>query len=152
MLCLIVSKTVVIARQMFFAFSFLIWQMLLPRIRWYPLLFWQILLPMNVADILPLQCSATIGRLMLMPVADGIATCCLFVYMFYGQMLLPCGRWNSHFLYIVMADVIAQWQMEWPLQGGSGSPLVDVVPRGQMDVGIYFSLSSEVLCRTSSHI
>ena len=51
-----------------------------------------------------------------------------------------------------MTDVIAQWQMEWPLQGVSGSLLVDVVPRGQMDVGIYFSLSSEVLCRTSSHI
>ena len=71
----------------------LIWQMLLPRGRWYPLLFWQMLLPMNVADIFPLQCIATIGRLVLMPVADGIATCCLFVYMFW-------------------ADVIALWQME----------------------------------------
>ena len=84
-----------------FCLYFLIWQMLLPRGRWYPLLFWQMLLPMNVADILPLQCIATIGRLMLMPVADGIATCCLFVYMFYGQMLLPCGRWNSHLFCIL---------------------------------------------------
>ena len=58
---------------------------------------WQMLLPMDVADILPLQCIATIGRLMLRPVADGIATCCL-LFLFYGQMLLPCGRWNSHFL------------------------------------------------------
>ena len=32
-------------------------------------------------------------------VADGIATYCYY--------------------YSVMADVIAQWQMEWPLQGGS---------------------------------
>ena len=66
-------------------------------------------------------------------------------------MLLPSGRWNGHLLLdykfswadvitlqqmelptfvIVMADVIAQWQMEWPLQGVSGSLLVDVVPRG----------------------
>ena len=28
-------------------------------------------------------------------------------------MLLPCGRWNSHFfVYNVMADVIAQWFKE----------------------------------------
>ena len=38
----------------------------------------------------------------------------------------------------VMADVIAQWQMEWPLQGVSASLLVDVVPRGQMDMGSLF--------------
>ena len=38
-----------------------------------------------------------------------------------GQMLSPCGRWNSHtfILCVVMAEVIAQWQMEWPLQGVS---------------------------------
>ena len=42
---------------------------------------WQMLLPINVADILPLQCIATIGRLILMSVADGIATCCL-LFMF----------------------------------------------------------------------
>ena len=77
-----------------FCLYFWIWQMLLPRGRWYPLLFWQMLLPMNVADILPLQCIATIGRLMLMPVADGIAACCLFIAMF------------------LWADVIALWQME----------------------------------------
>ena len=57
-------------------------------------------------------------------------------------MLLPSDRWNSHILlllfcngrcycpvadgkdthfllFVVMAGVIAQWQMEWPLQGGS---------------------------------
>ena len=69
-------------------------------------------------------------------------------------MLLPCGRWNSHYLVFlfVMAGVIAQWQMEWPLWGVSASLLVGVVPRGQMDWVIYLSFSSEVLCRTSSHI
>ena len=38
-------------------------------------------------------------------------------------------------LIIMLADVIAKWQMEWPLQGWSD-----------------FSLSSEVLNRTSSHM
>ena len=38
------------------------------------------------------------------------------------------------FLFAV-AGVIAQWQMEWPLQGVSASLLVGVVPRGQMDYG-----------------
>ena len=38
----------------------------------------------------------------------------------YWLMLMPmCGRWHSHFfLCDVVADVIAKWQMEWPLQGG----------------------------------
>ena len=44
----------------------------------------------------------------------------------------------------VMADVIAWWQMEWPLQGD----LADVIAHGS----IYFNFSSEVLSRTSSHI
>ena len=43
------------------------------------------------------------------PVADGMATICVYV----------------------MADVIAQWQMEWPLQGVSASLQVDVVPGGK---------------------
>ena len=38
----------------------------------------------------------------------------------------------------VLADVIAQWQMEWPLQVVSASLLVDVVPRGQVDMGSLF--------------
>ena len=69
----------------------------------------------------------------------------------YWQMLLPSGRWNSH-LVIVLADVIAKWQMEWPLQGGV---LADVIAMWQMEqpLGlIILSLSSEVLNRTSSHI
>ena len=55
-----------------------------------------------------------------------------------GQMLLPCGRWNSHtfILCVVMADVIAHWQMDWPLQGVSVSLLVDVIPMGQMDIWV----------------
>ena len=60
--------------------------------------FWQMLLPMNVADVLPLQCIATIGRLMLLPVADGLATCCLFVYMFYelmGKIRMQDGRFQK---------------------------------------------------------
>ena len=79
----------------------------------------QMLLPMNVADILPLQYIATIGRLMLMPVADGIATCCLlFVHFcFMGRCYCPVRDGIATFFVLVMADVIAQCQMEWPLQG-----------------------------------
>ena len=43
----------------------------------------------NVADVLPLQCVATIGRLMLLPMAGGIATCCLFVICFMGRCYYP---------------------------------------------------------------
>ena len=86
--------------------------------------------------------------------ADGIAT-----YFYY---------------YFVMADVIAQWQMEIPqlfnfiwwqvfLPSGTWNGhckvvviyhLVDVIPMRQMDVHgcTYFSFSSEVLCRTLFHM
>ena len=51
-------------------------------------------------------------------------------------MLLPVVNGIATILFLfVMADVIAQWQMEWPLQGVSASLLVGVVPRGQMDFG-----------------
>ena len=69
-------------------------------------------------------------------------------------MLLPSGRWNSHMLLIcflccmgrcyhpvadgmatfcifVMADVIAQWQMEWPLQGVSVPSWLMLFPGGR---------------------
>ena len=72
--------------------------------------------------------------------------CCM------GRCYCPVVDAMATFCIFVMADVIAQWQMEWPLQGVSVSLLVDAVPMGQMDMGNYFSLSSEVLCRTSSHI
>ena len=52
-------------------------------------------------------------------------------------MLLPSGRWNSHYKVVVeyqLVDGITRWQMEWP-QGQS-----------------YFNFSSEVLSRTSSHM
>ena len=44
-------------------------------------------------------------------VADGIAT------LVDGRCYCHCGRWNSHIGWngLVMADVIALWQMEWPL-------------------------------------
>ena len=45
----------------------------------------------------------------------------------------------------VMAGVIAWWQMEWPLQGD----VADVIAIGSR---CYFSFSSEVLSRTSSHM
>ena len=57
------------------------------------------LLPIfTVADVIPLQYVATfyVGWCYCQ-MADRIATCYL--------------------LYVVMAGVIAQWQMEWPLQG-----------------------------------
>ena len=49
----------------------------------------------------------------------------------YWLVLLPSGRWNSHIFFVIYckADVIAQWQMEWPLQGVSVSLLVDVIPK-----------------------
>ena len=67
---------------------------------------------------------------MLLTVAGGIAT--YYLLCVIRQILLPCGRWNSHtfLLCVVMADVIAQWQMEWPLHGDSVFLLVDVIPRG----------------------
>ena len=114
--------------------------------------------------LLPLWCGRCFNCysiLQLFVLADVIAkwqmewphvAVCLFC--FFGQMLLPCGRWNSHYLLFlfVMAGVIAHWQMELPLQGVSASLLVGVVPRGQMDWVIYLNFSSEVLCRISSHI
>ena len=142
----------VIARQMLYAL-FGMWQMLLPRGRWLSSFVWQMLLPMECG-----RCFYHSSVLQLLidwcycQVADGIATCCLFVF------------------YAVWADVIALWQMEWPhlyicdgrcycpvadgiaTAGCECSLLVDVVLRGQMDMGNYFILSSEVLCRTSSHI
>ena len=44
----------------------------------------------NVEDVLPLQYIATIV------LADVIAKWQMFL-LFYGQMLLPCGRWNGHY-------------------------------------------------------
>ena len=80
------------------------------------LYFWQMLLPMMWQMFLPLQCIATILIVWCYClVADGIATCCLIIS-FHGQMLLSCGRWNCH-IYCCEADIIVQWQMEWPLQG-----------------------------------
>ena len=87
----------VIARQMLYAL-FGMSQMLLQRGRWLSAF---VFLADVIANgmwqmFLPLQCIATIDWLMLLQVADGIATHCLFVF-------------NA-----VWVDVIALWQMEWP--------------------------------------
>ena len=55
-------------------------------------------------------------------------------------------------LIIMLADVIAKWQMEWPLQGWSGGRCYCHVADGIATGSYYFSLSSEVLNRTSSHM
>ena len=70
---------------------------------------------------------------------------------FVWQMLLPSGRWNSHFNYS-LADVIAKWQMEWPLQGWSVGRCYCHVADGIATGSFYLSLSSEVLNRASSHM
>ena len=52
-------------------------------------------------------------------VAD-VFTTRVYCNYFDRLMLLPSGRWNSHLLLdnkFSWADVIALWQMEWPLQG-----------------------------------
>ena len=50
-----------------------------------------------------------------------------------------------------MADVIAQWQVEWPLQGDSVFLLLDVIPRGQMDFMGRFTLVSVLRCYAETH-
>ena len=55
-------------------------------------------------------------------------------------------------LIIMLADVIAKWQMEWPLQGWSFGRFYCHVADGIATGSYYFSLSSEVLNRTSSHM
>ena len=66
--------------------------------------------------------------LMLCPLADAIAFSVIIgdiglvllpLFLNLRLMLLPCGRWNSHWVNFVMclADVIAMWQMLWPLGG-----------------------------------
>ena len=107
-------------------------------------------------------------------VAD-VYTTTVYLQLLCWLMLLPSGRWNGHILSVVccwgrcychvagwnshtfilcvvMADVIAQWQVEWPLQGVSVSLLVDVIPQGADGYLGRITLGSEVLCRTSSHI
>ena len=67
--------------------------------------------------------------LMLCPLADVIAFSVIIgdfgadvitlIFFFLRLMLLPCGRWNGHWVNfdICLADVIAMWQMLWPLGG-----------------------------------
>ena len=71
------------------------------------------------------------------------------MYYLWLMLLLIVWKMLNHmhltFATSVMADVIAWWQMEWPLQGD----LADVICHGSR---CYFNLSSEVLNRTSSHM
>ena len=68
-------------------------------------------------------------------------------------MLLPSGRWNGHtfILCVVMANVVARWQMEWPLQGVSASLLVDVIPRGKDGYIGRITLISVLRCYAEPH-
>ena len=69
---------------------------------------------------LPLQCIATIDWLMLLPSGrwnSHILLICFLCCM--GRCYCPVADGMATFCIFVMADVIAQWQMEWPLQGVS---------------------------------
>ena len=66
------------------------------------------------------------------------------------QMLLPGGRWNSHyrvFLY-TLADGIARRQMDYYSNGRCWCQVADGIATGSD----YSSFNSEVLIRTSSHM
>ena len=94
-------------------------------------LWWMELSHWLQADVIPMQQMEQphVWQLMLLLiVADGIAN---FVN---GWCYCHCGRWNSHLVGMFSkADLIAWWQMLKPL-------------------GHYFSLSSMLLIRTSSHM
>ena len=87
------------------------WQMLLPRGRGYPLIIWMV----DVIAIVMLQMFLPLQYIATLVLADaiakwqmGIATCyCLFL-LFLGTCLLPCGRWNSQYLFCLW------WQMLLP--------------------------------------
>ena len=103
MLCMFVSMADVIAWQMLYALLGM-WQMLLPRGRWLSSFYLngRCYCHCNVADVFitTVYCNYCIGWCYCQ-VADGIATCyCLFL-LFYGQMLLTCGRWNGHYFVLV---------------------------------------------------
>ena len=109
----------------------------------------------NVADVFTttVYCNSCIGWCYCQ-VADGIATCyCLFL-LFFGQMLLPCGRWNSHYFVFV-----CDGRCYCPVADGMATAGCECFPPGRCcSQGadglwvVYLSFSSEVLCRTSSHI
>ena len=80
---------------------------------------------------------------------EGRCYCHSIMFMFMADVEPHIGMLKQ----LKMADVIAKWQMEWPLQGGW---LVDVITRladgiamGQL---FYFNLSSEMFNRTSSQM
>ena len=142
MLWLLVSMAHVIAWQMLYALL-VMWQMLLPRGRWLSS-FFVVLLANVIANVMwkmfsPLQYIATIDWLVLMPSGRWNSHMLLFVIdVIWADVIAPWQMEWPLFVLFVIADVIALWQMEWPLQGVSASLLVDVVPRGQMDMGNLF--------------
>ena len=71
--------------------------------------------------------------------AAGIATCYCLFFCLLGRCYCPAANGIATILFLfVMADVIAQWQMEWPLLGVHASLQVCVKPRGLMDMGSLF--------------
>ena len=77
--------------------------------------------------------------------------CTTNVDMLYGRCYCQVADGMAT-LIIMLADVIAKWQMEWPLQGWSVGRCYCHVADGITTGSYYFSLSSEVLNRTSSHM
>ena len=62
--------------------------------------------------------------------------CYSILQLFYWLMLLPCGRWYHHLLlycFKVLADVIAMWQMEKPLDWCYIYVMADVIAQWQME-------------------
>ena len=89
----------------------ILWLMLLPMYLWQML--WPLVTALEdhllMAGVIAIYFVENVKplRLMLLP-----------ILLYFWLMLLPsmCGRCYSHLLqYKVEADVIAKWQMEWPL-------------------------------------
>ena len=95
----------------------------------WPFLFlWQMLLPLfELADLFCYSILQLYYGWCYCHVADVITTVVVILICCW-QMLLPCGRWKSHFF--CEAGVIAQWQMERPLQSVS-SPGLMLFPEGR---------------------
>ena len=85
------------------------------------------------------------------------------------DVITICGRWNGHLMYAdYMADVVAIsdrlnshfcqmqpiWQMWWPKwhRWNSHLRVVGALADGKANCQLYSNLSSEMLCRTSSHM
>ena len=86
-----------------------------------------------------------------MLLADVIANCLMadvIAKYVMADVVVICGRWNSHFMWL--ADVIALWQMELP-HGWNVGRSYCLGGRWNSYWVNYFSFSSLLLIRTSSH-